>query len=324
MFGRWTRTTVTGLVVDLGQLAEMGTLRDRLASALGDRSLVVGYWLPEEDRYVDDAGRAVTVPEPGSEREVTIVGQDGQPVAALIHDPAVLDDRELIDSVASAAQLALSNVRLQAEIRRRMDELATSRRRIVEAADSQRRRLERQLRERVELRLAALEALIGDPRLDLSGREGFAAMLVETRQEIERAQDELLEFAQGIHPRVLTEGGLPAALAELVGRAPVSVELSAPDERYAPAVEAAIYFVCSEALANIGKYAQASQASIAVEGDDGRLSCTIEDDGIGGARLDAGSGLRGLADRVEALGGTLSVDSPSGEGTRLMAELPFS
>ncbi len=149
-------------------------------------------------------------------------------------------------------------------------------------------------------------------------------MLAETRQEIERAQEELREFARGVHPRVLTEGGLPAALAELARRAPVPVELRAPDERYPPALEAAVYFVCSEALANIGKYAEASRAEIDVTQREGRIAVAVRDDGIGGASLDAGSGLRGLADQVEALGGGLSLTSPAGRGTLVVAELPLT
>jgi signal transduction histidine kinase len=149
-------------------------------------------------------------------------------------------------------------------------------------------------------------------------------MLAETRGELERAQVELGEFAQGIHPRLLTDGGLRPALADLASRAAVPVELTALDARFPAPVEAAAYFVCSEALANVGKYAKASRAWIEVERRDGALLLSVKDDGRGGASPDAGSGLRGLADRVEALGGRLSVDSPPGEGTVLFAELPVS
>ena len=324
LLGRWTQATVTGLVVDLGELAGIGTLRDRLASALGDRSLAVGYWLPEEGRYVDDAGRPFELPETGSGRRVTLVGQEGQPLAALVHDPAVLDDPELVDSVASGAGIAVSNVRLQAEIRRQVEELEASRRRIVEAGDAQRLRLERELREGAERRLAAVKSILAKIKSGKHRGEGFAAMLAETRLELERAREELRELAQGIHPRALTEEGLAAALAELVGRASFPVELRATRERFPAAIEAAAYFVCSEGLANIAKYAQASHASIDVSRQDRGLVVAVRDDGVGGASLDAGSGLRGLVDRVEALGGSLSVESPPGKGTRLLAELSIT
>jgi signal transduction histidine kinase len=318
--GSWTEATVTGLVVDLGGVPEEGILRERLAAALGDPTLAVGYWIAEESGYFDEAGRPVELPEEGSGRQVTFARDGDEPVAALVHDAGVLQDRELVESVAAAARIAVSNVRLQTEIRRQVDEIEASRRRIVEAADVERRRLERELREGAEQRLAQVEEAVRES----SGDGKHAALFDEALAELGRARGELQEFAQGIHPRVLTEGGLPTALADLARRAPVPVELSAPQERVSPAVEAAAYFVCSEALANIGKYAEASRATVEVSRSDHQLVVSVRDDGIGGASLEKGSGLRGLADRVEALGGRLTVESPPGEGTLLVAELPLS
>jgi signal transduction histidine kinase len=317
--GSWTEATVTKLVVDLGDVPEEGILRERLATALGDPSLAVGYWIAEERGYFDETGRPLALPEEGSTREVTFARDGEEPVAALVHDPGVLQDRELVESVAAAARIAVSNVRLQTEIRRQVDEIEASRRRIVEAADLERRRLESELRDGAEQRLLQVENALRES----AGGGDHAALFDDVLAELGRARAELQEFAQGIHPRVLTEGGLPAALADLARRAPVAVELDAPEERHSPAVEAAAYFVCSEALANIGKYAEASQATVEVERDDDRLVVSVRDDGIGGASLDKGSGLRGLADRVEALGGRLRVDSRPGEGTLLVAELPI-
>jgi len=318
--GTWTQATVTGLVVDLGAVPEEGILRERLAAALGDPSLAVGYWIPEEAGYFDDAGRPLELPEEGSGREVTFARDGDEPVAALVHDAGVLQDRELVDSVAAAARIAVSNVRLQTEIRRQVQEIEASRRRIVEAADVERRRLERELQEGAEQRLAQVETAL----LESAGNGDQAALFDEALAELGRARAELQEFAQGIHPRVLTEGGLPAALADLARRATVPVELSAPQERVSPSVEAAAYFVCSEALANIGKYAEATRAAIEIKRAGERLLVSVRDDGVGGASLEKGSGLRGLADRVEALGGRLTVESPPGEGTVLVAELPIT
>jgi hypothetical protein len=151
--GRWAEAVVADLVVDLGKRADTRTLQAELGRALGDRSLVLGYWLPEDGRYVDDFGRPVELPEPGAEKAVTPIEHDGQPVAVLVHDQVVLEDRALVEAVASAARLAVSNARLQAEVRARVLEVAASRRRIVEAADAQRRRLERELRDGAERRL---------------------------------------------------------------------------------------------------------------------------------------------------------------------------
>jgi signal transduction histidine kinase len=319
---RWTHVTVTGLVVDLGALDETAPLRDRLAAALGDPSLEIGYRLPERDGYVDDAGRVLDLPDESSGRAVTILRQDDEPLAALVHDSSVLGDAELLESLAAAARLAVGNARLQAEVRSQLDEIEASRRRIVEAADTQRRRLERELRDGAEQRLSEVAAL-----LDETGEEGdaaFLALLAETRAELGRAQAELIELARGIHPRGLTEGGLAVALAELASRSAVAVDLMVAEERFPAPIEAAAYFVCSEALANVAKHAQASRVGIEVARRDRVLALSVRDDGQGGASLDSGSGLGGLVDRVEAFGGRLHVASPPGRGTVVSAELPLS
>jgi signal transduction histidine kinase len=318
--GRWAEAVVADLVVDLGKRADTGTLRDELGRALGDRSLVLGYWLPEEARYVDDAGRPVELPEPGAGRAVTPIAHDGEPVAMLVHDASVLEEPTLVDAVASAARLAVSNARLQAQVRARVLELAASRRRIVEAADAQRRRLERELRDGAERRLAFVAGLIEEARADADGPA--EAMLTDVEEEVRGARAELHDFAQGIHPSTLTEGGLAAALPALTIRAGLPVELAVAVGRLAPIVEAAVYFLCSEALANAAKYADAARMTIDVTESNGLVLVAIADDGIGGADASRGSGLRGLADRVEALGGRLSVRSPMGGGTRLDATIP--
>ena len=210
LWGRWTQAAITGLVVDLGELGDAGTLRDRLARALGDPSLVVGYWLPGESRYVDEAGRPVELPIAGAERAVTPIEQDGEPVAALVHDASVLGDPRLVADVAATARLAVANARLQAEVRSRVAEVAASRRRIVEAADAQRRGLERRLRRGAEQRLGRVAELISDP----------GPPLAEVAVGLEAARAELREFARGVHPAALVEGGLAAALAELAERSP--------------------------------------------------------------------------------------------------------
>ena len=318
--GRWAEAVVADLVVDLGKQADTRTLRDELGRALGDRSLVLGYWLPEEGRYVDDAGRTVELPARGAGRAVTPIAHDGNPFAVLVHDEAALEDQALVAAVASAARIAVSNARLQAEVLARVIELAASRRRIVEAADAQRRRLERELHEGAEQRLTRVEALLAQAHEAADQRAGD--QLTEIEGELRGARAELRDFAQGIRPSALTEGGLKAALPELVGRAGIPVELDISVGTPPPAVEAAVYFVCAEALANVAKHAEAASVTISVSQSSGRLFLTLVDDGVGGADPGKGSGLRGLADRVEALGGQLSVRSPRGGGTRLDATIP--
>jgi hypothetical protein len=308
LWGRWTQAAVTGVVVDLGAPAA-GALETTLARTLGDPQLVVAYWVPHERRYVDEAGAEVSLPDPGSERTLTPIDDDGEPVAALVHESTLLVDPELMSAVASATRLAVSNARLQADVRARVAEVRASRRRIVEAAAGQRRRLEDELHRGAEWRLARVAELIAgiDPGLE---------------RQLEDATRELRALARGIHPSALTADGLGAALRELAGRASIPVDITVPSGRFAPAIETACYFVCSEALANVGKHAGASHAWIHLERMDARLAVEIVDDGVGGALPSEGSGLRGLGDRIEALGGRFVVTSPPGRGTRLVAELP--
>ncbi len=312
----WTRTKVTDLVVDLGQTGS-GTLRDALAETLGDPTLQVGYWVGQG--YVDSAGRPLALPGPGSDRKVTRVDRDGDAIAVLVHDAAVLDDPGLSDALAAAARLAAANARLQAEVQVQVDELGESRRRLVHAGDEERRRLERRLHETVERRLAELAGTLehAEPR----GRS--AASLGRVQEQLDHTLDELRDLAAGLHPAGIEHRGLSAALASLAARSPLPVELRVTDVRVAEEVERTTWFVCSEALANVIKHAHASSAVISVGERAGSLFVEVSDSGVGGAVLGAGSGLAGLADRVEALGGTLAIESPIGGGTRLSAELPL-
>ena len=316
---RWADAAVTGLVVDLGAREEAGTLRAKLARALGDPSIVVGYRLSETDGLVDDAGRPVELPPPGSGRAVTTIDDRGEQIAVLVHDEGLLSDRRLLESVAAAARIAIANARLQAEIRARAVELERSRRRIVEAGDAQRRRLEQELRLGAEQRLDSVAALLAEVRAAAGTTDAEAVAVLESG--LDQARRELREFAQGVHPAVLTERGLMPALALLAERCGVPVEVTGEAGRLPKPIETALFFVCAEALANVAKHAAASRASIELSEEPGRVSITIADDGSGGADPRQGSGLRGLADRVEALGGRLHVESSEAGGTRLVAEI---
>jgi signal transduction histidine kinase len=312
---RWAESAVSGLIVDLGSASDTAGLRGRLARALGDPSLVVGYRLPESGDLVDDAGRPVQLPPPGSGKVATRVGAPGEEVAVLVHDEALAAEAELIESVSAAARIAVANARLQAEARRRAAELEESRRRIVETTDRQRRRLEQ------ELRLGPGRLLEGAAAgLAAARASGFAAVAA-LEQELETARRELHEFAQGIRPAALAEGGLTPALDLLVARSPIPVQVRGAIGRLTEPVEAALYFVCSEGIANAVKHARSSRVTIDLHEEEGVVAVVVADDGVGGASLDEGTGLRGLADRLEALGGRLSVASPSGGGTRLVASI---
>jgi signal transduction histidine kinase len=311
----WMRTKVTDLVVDLGQTGS-GTLRDALAEALGDPTLEVGYWLGE--RYVDGTGRPLLLPGAESNRKVTRVDRDGNAIAVLLHDAAVLDDPGLSDALARAARLAAANARLQADVQVQVNELGESRRRLVHAGDEERRRLERRLHETVERRLAELAGTLEHARAGTT-----AAGLRDVREQLDRTLDELRDLATGLHPGGIEHGGLSAALVALAERSPLPVDLRVTHVRADEEVERATWFVCSEALANMIKHSRATSVAISVGERAGRLLVEVTDNGVGGADLGGGSGLAGLADRAEALGGTLALDSPLGGGTRVTVELPL-
>jgi signal transduction histidine kinase len=229
--------------------------------------------------------------------------------------PAGAEDR--VAEFAELVSLAIEN----AESRQ---ELAASRARLVAAADEARRRIERDLHDGAQQRLvaAALELSVLDRRLERDPT-GARTVLTRARQHLEGGLGELRDLARGIHPAVLTERGLNAALDALVNLSPVPVDLrvTLPDRLDAP-IEATVYFLVSEALTNVAKYAQADAVSVDVTPTDGDLVVTIADDGVGGADPGQGSGLRGLVDRVQAIGGRLQVTSSPGQGTRLRAHLP--
>jgi signal transduction histidine kinase len=223
-----------------------------------------------------------------------------------------------------AGVVADENVRLDAELQARLDELRESRARIVEAGYAERRRVERDLHDGAQQRLVALALQLQLVRSKLQSDPAEASELLdEATQELSGATEELRELARGIHPPVLTDRGLVAALEALAKRAPLPVTVEANETERAPeAVEAAAYFVVSEALTNVARHADAGQAVVRVARRDGLLCVEIEDDGAGGADVSTGSGLRGLADRVGALDGALEVESPAGRGTTVRARLP--
>jgi signal transduction histidine kinase len=319
---RLARATVGDLVVELGNTQPSG-LRDALARALGDPSLEVAFWLPDRKEYVDAAGRPVQLPE-GTDRAVTELAHGGQRLGALVHDPSLLDEPKLVAAAAAAARLALENARLEAELRAQLSEVQASRGRIVAAADDERRRIERDLHDGAQQRLVALALQLRTAQRQLGEHPDpeVERVLAASVAELQAAVGDLRELARGVHPAVLTEEGLAAALESLAGRTPIPIELDVVEGRLPPQVESAAYFVACEGIANVVKHAQANTVKVSAHRRDGLLVVAVEDDGIGGAAEKPGSGLRGLADRVEAAGGRLRVESPAGGGTRIVAEIP--
>jgi signal transduction histidine kinase len=317
----WDRVGVTDLVIELGE-ARGGTLRAEFAAALGDPSLDIGYWLPEARTYVDAEGRTFPLPDASSHRSVTVVDRHGEPVAALVHDPAVLEEPLLVQGVEAAARLAAAHARLQAEVRSRVEELASSRARILQAADQERRHLERRLHDGAQRRLTQLAEILGRSR-SAASTDRTSRQIVTAENKLERTLDDLGRLALGLHPRVLSEHTLEEALARIARACPVPVELRVSGDLVPSGAQAAVYFLCAEALTNVAKYADASLVTVTVAADDARVVVSVHDDGVGGADPAGGTGIRGLIDRIETLGGTLSLASEPSRGTHLAAEVPL-
>ncbi len=318
-------TAVSEVVVRLGDpSARRGGVCYALADALEGTSLEIAYRDGKDGGYADAAGEPVELPSRGSQRAVVPLDQSDVPGVVLIYDASREDERELVRGVGAAAALTLENERLAAALQAKVELLSASRARLVESGDAARRRLERDLHDGAQQRLVSLALSLRILRSKLDDNDEAARELEYARRELDQALEELRELARGIHPSVLSDRGLDAALEGLAHRATLPVALEAtPGERLPDQVESAAYFVVAEALTNVAKYAHASHASVNVMRDDGSLLVEVSDDGVGGADPVTGSGLRGLVDRVSALGGSLDVDSEPGAGTTVRASIPW-
>jgi PAS domain S-box-containing protein len=414
--------------------ASPGEVQEGLRQALRDETAQVAYWYQEGGHYVDIDGNHFELPDDTRQRVVTRLDYANDPVAAIVHDAALLEEPELLEGIANAARIALERDKLLVEVRaraqryfallqampdlmfrisdegtylsynapnprdlvedevvgktlwdrlpgeladrvlaagrsalagmphvieytldfedgkrhyegrfapsgdeeflmivreiterkRQQQELEASRQRIVAAGDDARRKLERNLHDGAQQRLVSISLSLRLAQAQLEKNPAGAHEVLEaSREELARALEELRELARGIHPAVLTDRGLEAALESLAARAPLPVEIEGPHASLPPPVEAAAYYVVSEALANVTKYAQASSVKVTVEQVNGYARVEVADDGVGGADPGRGSGLRGLADRVASLNGKLAIDSPPGAGTRVRAEIPL-
>jgi|1186.fasta_scaffold01569_4 signal transduction histidine kinase len=319
---RLARSGVGELMIALRENLSPTALRAALAQALRDPTLTLAYWLPEFRSYVDPEGRPVEMPSPPG-RGSTRIDRNGVHIATLLHDPALRDEPELLDAVGAAASIALDNGRLHAELAARLDEVRGSRARVLEAGHTERKRLERDLHDGAQQRLVALSLQLKLLEREV-GDDGSARGKLESAQrEVDTSLAELRALARGIHPAVLTAHGLSVALEQVSALAPVPVRLTVQvEERVPEQVEVAAYYVVTESLTNITKHAHATKVTVDVVRTTSGISVEIVDDGVGGADTERGSGLRGLADRVEALGGRLRIWTPEGGGTRVRAEIP--
>lgn len=308
----WEHVPLTDLVVDLAERSGM-SLENRLARALGDPTLQV------VEHVGGDVGRATSG---RGEQAITLVYRDGAAVAELVHDRSIIGDPSLADAVSAVALLTASHGRLEAEVRARIGEVAASQVRLLHAAEDERRRLELDLRAGAGARLLALRERLADPRFQ---RVPDVDRLVgQAHRRIDVALADLDAIARGLHPRGLLNGGLAWGLAELAATSAVEVDVRADVPRLQQDVEAVAYYVCAEAVANVAKHARARRVVIEAEVRDGNLQLCVCDDGVGGAEVIRGGGLDGLRERVEAIGGVLTVDAPAAGGTLVKMTLDLS
>ena len=312
---------VNALFARLGRVSA----RDALAEALGDDTLALAYWLPDDGRYVDAQGRAVELPVPGDGRAVTEIERDGEPVAAIVHDPALDDDRELVRTAGSAAALALENERLAAELRARLEDLQATSARLVAAGDAARRRIERDLHDGAQQRFVSLSIMLNLAHRRRSPAPAPPRCSRTRSRSSPRGCRSCASSRAGSIPAVLTERGLGAALDALAARAPLPVAITTDlDGTVPPAVEAAAYFVVAEALTNVAKYAEATSAEVTVRRDRDRLLVEVADDGIGGADPAAGQRPHGAGRPRRGARRPARGPFGRGRGTVVRAEMPAS
>lgn len=310
----------TGALEELGaRLTAFELAQPALAQALGDPSIELLFWATDSGRYVDSFGRPATLPE-GRERAFAEVTLRGHRVGAIVYDATLLADPELVVAVGRVAALALDRERTAADLHASQERLRRSRAAVVDSADRERRRIARDLHDglQAELVLLAVQAHL------LATADDPAAAAGRLEIGLRTAIAELRELVHGVVPGVLAEQGLYVAAQELAHRMPIPVrlELDEPPARLPAPVESAGYFVISEALGNAVKHSRANELGLGIRRADGCLRIEIVDDGVGGATIDGGSGLCGIGERIEALDGRLTVESPPGGGTRLVTELP--
>ena len=319
-------TSVGDLVVKLSSGLGPERLQPALAQALHDPSLEVAYWLPAQGWFADLEGRRIELPTADSERAVSVLGDQASPVAALVYDSSLVHEGQLVDTAAAAVHMALENARLQVQLRAQLEEVRQSRARLVEAADIERQRVERDLHDGAQQQLVTLLLSMQQTKSEaLKHSDPTTAAMVDANiAELKQALDDLRELAHGIHPTILTQAGLMPAIRSLTERCPLQVEVTGDlgDRRLAPPLEAALYFVTAEAITNAVKHSKGQRMSVLLSRGSGLAMVEVSDDGVGAADLSMGSGLRGLTDRVAAVGGRLVVKSDSGRGTIIHAEVP--
>jgi signal transduction histidine kinase len=323
----WLETI--GRIFDaIPDLATPAQVQGALREILDDPELRVYWWDWERDCYVGVGGDPEE-PQTRAGEIATPIAYETRRIGVLVHHPKLLEAPEFTASFLPMLRIAMERDRLHRDLVAKLEQLKASRLRLVRASDSERRRLERNLHDGAQQRLTTALLTLRALEAELAGDRELTAFVGRTLDELQGAIDDLREIARGLHPPLLAREGLEAALLAGPSRAAVPVELDIRiPGRLSPAVEAAAYYVAAEAMTNTVKHARASRAWLSAVQEQHALTLVVRDDGIGGACVDCGTqeatGLGGLKDRVEALGGTLDVVSPDGDGTCLRATFPLS
>jgi len=322
---RLERTHVADVVVAIAHACTPEQIRDALRSAVAEPGLELAFRLPDSPDstgWVSAAGHPVAIDRLSRDHLLVPLDDcDGRPLAVVVTDPGLAAHRDVLDPALIAVRLSLENLRLQAVALARLEEVKQSRRRLVLAGVEERRKVERDLHDGAQQRLLAVSASLSRARAR-TGDAASLAVLDTAREDLRAALQDLRELAAGLHPAVLTQCGLAAAVGSVTERLPLGVRTDVEARRWPPEVEMAAYFVICECLTNVVKHSSAGSATVTANQHDGCLLLSVEDDGAGGAVCAPGRGLAGLSDRVAALGGKLSIDSAPGGGTRVQAALP--
>ncbi len=315
------------MVAELGEHPSLAELQHTMARAFADPTLKLLVWRPSVEGYVDIDGHEVESLATAPGRRVTPFSRDGANLAAVAHDPALSDERDVLQAAGSAVSLALDNARLSAELGTSIEELEASRKRLSSAAESERRRIEQDLHDGAQQGLIALriklslleELALEDPRSVVPG-------LVDAGQQVDVAIDQIRSLAQGIYPSALFDLGVASALAAVAREAPITVALHADlRRRFPPDVETAVYFCCVEALQNVAKHCGArARATVSLRDRPDGLEFVVADDGPGfdPALITAAHGITGMRDRLAAVGSTLMITSTRGRGTTVTGHVP--
>lgn len=313
---RLSRAKVADLIRDLSDSLSPDELNPRLRATLGDQEAMLAFIREETGDYVDVEGRSLAA-DIFHDKAVTPIGDR----ISIVHDPA--GDPDLVIAAGNAARLATTNARLQAELKAQLIEVRESRRRLVTATDDARRRVERDLHDGAQQRLVALAATLSKAQEDeTTDNPVLRSLLADAAGEAKLAIEDLRSLARGVHPAILSQAGLGPAIATLADLSEIPISSEVASDRFSDEIEATVYFVIAEAVSNANKHSEASRIGIVVQRRGGELAISVEDNGLGGADAQ-GSGLRGLRDRVSALGGTLTIDSPIGQGTNVSASVPL-